>query len=199
MVARQVRRRSKRHLAYKHEMTGLHFRTRFVTFVRSTSIGRRKPCALIEKVEHHRRVFNARDIRTEDCDLRAARGCSSRCTRRETCPDSEGTRSVRQSCIPSTEPTPSIPTKSTGLDFKACTWLRDFRPIFPKIAVRQTVGGHGAAEGNSKPCNRPTQYASGSRIYISIINFLCIFHRFNSRDKWCSRTDSGGAGCDNAS
>ena len=40
----------------------------------------------------------------------------------------------------------------TGLDFKACTWLRDFLPIFPKIAVRQTVGGRGrgAAEGNSK-------------------------------------------------
>ena len=37
------------------------------------------------------------------------------------------------------------------LDFKACTCLRDFLPIFPKIAVRQTVGGRGAAERNSKP------------------------------------------------
>ena len=51
-------------------------------------------------------------------------------------------------------------TPSSGLDYKACTWLRDFLPIFPKIAVRQTVGGHGAAEGNSKPCKpfSPTQY-----------------------------------------
>ena len=40
----------------------------------------------------------------------------------------------------------------TGLDLKACTWLRDFLPIFPKITVRQTVGGRGAAEGNLKPC-----------------------------------------------
>merc|ERR1719264_1851119 len=42
---------------------------------------------------------------------------------------------------------------------KAFTWLRDFLPIFPKIAVRQSVGGCGAAEGNSKPCRpfSPTQ------------------------------------------
>ena len=35
-----------------------------------------------------------------------------------------------------------------------------FLPIVPKIAVRQTVGGLGAAEGNSKPCKpfSPTQY-----------------------------------------
>ena len=48
---------------------------------------------------------------------------------------------------------------NTGLDYKACTWLRDFLPIFPKIAVRQTVGGRGAADGNSKPCKpfSPTQ------------------------------------------
>ena len=48
----------------------------------------------------------------------------------------------------------------TGLDFKACTWLRDFLPIFPKIAVRQTVGGHGAAEGNIQTLKAfsPTQY-----------------------------------------
>ena len=53
----------------------------------------------------------------------------------------------------------------TGLDYKSCTWLRDFLPIFPKIAVRQTVGGRGAAEGNSKPCKpfSPTQY-SGRRL-----------------------------------
>ena len=31
------------------------------------------------------------------------------------------------------------------LDFRACTWLRDFLQMFPKIAVRQTVGGRGAA------------------------------------------------------
>ena len=42
--------------------------------------------------------------------------------------------------------------RNTGLDFKACTWLRDFLPIVPKIAVRQTVGGRGAAEGNSNSC-----------------------------------------------
>ena len=48
---------------------------------------------------------------------------------------------------------------NTGLDYKACTWLRDFLPIFPKIAVRQTVVGRGAAEGNSKPCKPfTTQY-----------------------------------------
>ena len=51
---------------------------------------------------------------------------------------------------------------STGLDYKACTWLRDFLPTFhfPKIAVRQTVGGRGAAEDNSKLCKpfSPTQY-----------------------------------------
>ena len=47
-----------------------------------------------------------------------------------------------------------------GLDYKACTWLRYFLPIFTKIAVRQRVGGRGAAEGNSKPCKpfSPTQY-----------------------------------------
>ena len=52
----------------------------------------------------------------------------------------------------------------TGLDFKACTWLRVFLPIFPKIAVRQTVGDCGAAEGNSKPCKpvSPTQYIKRS-------------------------------------
>ena len=51
----------------------------------------------------------------------------------------------------------------TGLDFKACTWLSDFLPIFPKIAVRQTVGGRGAVEGNSRPCKpfSPTQYICG--------------------------------------
>ena len=40
---------------------------------------------------------------------------------------------------------------TTGLYFKVCTWL---------IEVRQTVGGCGAAEGNSKPCKpfSPTQY-----------------------------------------
>ena len=39
-------------------------------------------------------------------------------------------------------------------------WLQDFLPIFPKIAVRQSVGGCGATEGNSKPCKpfSPTQY-----------------------------------------
>ena len=39
------------------------------------------------------------------------------------------------------------------------TWLWDFLPIFPKIAVRQTVGGCGASEGNSKSCKPffPTQ------------------------------------------
>ena len=49
---------------------------------------------------------------------------------------------------------------TTGLDYKACMWLREFLPIFPKIAVRQTVGGRGAAEVNSKPCKHfsPTQY-----------------------------------------
>ena len=48
---------------------------------------------------------------------------------------------------------------STGLDYKACTWSRDYLPIVPKIAVRQTVGGCGAAEGNLKPCRpfSPTQ------------------------------------------
>ena len=74
-------RRSKRHLAYKHEMTGLHFRTRFVTFVRSTSIGRRKPCALIEKVEHHRRVFNARETfvqKIATCEPRAGAAAGAR-------------------------------------------------------------------------------------------------------------------------
>ena len=35
---------------------------------------------------------------------------------------------------------------------EACTWLRDFLTIFRKIAVRQTVGDCGAAEGNSKSC-----------------------------------------------
>ena len=50
--------------------------------------------------------------------------------------------------------------ENTGLDFKACGWLRYFLPIFPKIAVRQTVEGRGAAEGNSKQCKPfcPTQY-----------------------------------------
>ena len=45
---------------------------------------------------------------------------------------------------------------NTGLDY---TWLRYFLPIFPKIAVRQTVGGRGAAEGNTKLCQSfsPTQ------------------------------------------
>ena len=48
----------------------------------------------------------------------------------------------------------------TGLDKKAFTWLIDFLPIFPKIAVRQAVGGRGAAEGNSKLSKPfiPTQY-----------------------------------------
>ena len=43
--------------------------------------------------------------------------------------------------------------------YKACTWLRDFLPIFLKTAVRQTMGGPGAAEGNSKPYKpfSPTQ------------------------------------------
>ena len=47
----------------------------------------------------------------------------------------------------------------TGLDYKAFTWLQDFLQIFPKIAVRQSLGGCGAAEGNSKPCKpfSPTQ------------------------------------------
>ena len=55
---------------------------------------------------------------------------------------------------------------STGLDFKAFTWLRDFLRIFPKIAVRQTVGVCGAAEGNSKPCKpfSPTQYKDSENI-----------------------------------
>ena len=55
---------------------------------------------------------------------------------------------------------PEVSQHCTGLDFKACTWLRDFLPIFPKIAVRQTVGGRGVAEGNSKLCKpfSPTQY-----------------------------------------
>ena len=49
-----------------------------------------------------------------------------------------------------------------GLDVKACTWLRDFLPIFPKTAVRQTVEGHWAPEGNSKLCEplSPTLYSS---------------------------------------
>ena len=44
---------------------------------------------------------------------------------------------------------------STGLDLKAFAWLRDCLPIFPKIAVRQSMGGCWAAEGNSKPCKSP--------------------------------------------
>ena len=37
---------------------------------------------------------------------------------------------------------------------------------FPKIAVNQSVGGCGAAEGNSKPCKpfSPTQYYTGYRL-----------------------------------
>ena len=44
-------------------------------------------------------------------------------------------------------------------------------PIFSKIAVGQTVGGRGAAEGNSKPCKpySPTQYNAGS---VAKIGFL---------------------------
>ena len=51
--------------------------------------------------------------------------------------------------------------KSTGLEYKAFTWFRDFLPMFPKITLRQSVGGCGAAKGNSKPCKpfSPTQYS----------------------------------------
>ena len=41
-------------------------------------------------------------------------------------------------------------SSSTGLDYKACTWLRYFLPIFPKIEVRQTVGGRGGSRGKFK-------------------------------------------------
>ena len=63
----------------------------------------------------------------------------------------------------------------TGLDFKACTWLRVFLPIFPKIAVRQTVGDCGAAEGNSKPCKpfSPTQYTILTLCRVCYFNCSC--------------------------
>ena len=56
---------------------------------------------------------------------------------------------------------------NTELYYKACTWLLDSLPIFPKNAVRQALGGRGAAEGNSKQCKpfSPTLY------------IFCIFRR----------------------
>ena len=55
-------------------------------------------------------------------------------------------------------------------------WLRYFLPIFSKIAVRQTVGGRGAAEGNSKPSKRfsPTVLLPGVVLATSVVATLLL-------------------------
>ena len=63
----------------------------------------------------------------------------------------------------------------TGLDEKVFKWLRDFLPMFPKIAVRQTAGGCGEADGNSKPCN-PTQYFNRYPLPKTFNFVLCPVH-----------------------